>query len=176
MSSLLSPFGERSTTLVAACFDTRASAELAAAGLNKASEGGEKVYLILPNDAHAAEKLEPESRGIVRTLWRSHLLFGVFATLIGAGAGLGLVALPWPAAASSPGFAVLFSAVFGLFAGLMLAGLVSLRPDHGYVIDKVMQAVRRGRWAVVMHPLNRVRARVAAQALEATGAHPLLSL
>ena len=44
---------------------------------------------------------------------------------------------------------------FGVVAGLMLGGLVSLRPDHDLYINKVYEALGEGRSAVVVHAFSR---------------------
>lgn len=173
MHAPLSPFGEHSLTLVAAVFDDPARAEQAAAALRH--EPGQHTTVIRPGDARAARKLEPEQHGIWRTLLRSHALFMPAGALVGALAALALAAF-WPAAASSPYFTMLFLALMGGFFGGLVAGLLTLRPDHGIVIRRVRAALGRGACAVVVHPVNEMRARAAMAALERAGAVPLRSL
>jgi hypothetical protein len=37
------------------------------------------------------------------------------------------------------------------FLGLLLAGAISLRPDHDLVVAKARKAAGEGRWTVVVH-------------------------
>jgi hypothetical protein len=64
----------------------------------------------------------------------------------------------------------------GTFFGMLLAGLVSLRPDHGIVVGQLRSALRRGRWAVVAHPSSEAHARAALAAFRAEGGVAIRSL
>lgn len=174
MSSTLSPFGERSLTLVIGLFDDPSQAERTAAELRH--EPGQHTVVIHPHDPQADRKLEPEQHGIWRTLVRSHALLIPLGALAGLLAAWALVAGDWAAAALSPGMAMLFLGVAGSFFGGMLAGLLTLRPDHGIVIRRVRRAVARGAHAVVVHPLNAMRASAALATLTRAGAVPIRSL
>jgi hypothetical protein len=147
----VSPFGEKSLTLVAATFSDQARATDAATEL-RADMPHVEVDLVRPHDADFARKMEPESAGIWRTAIRSHLLLGPAGLLVGALVAATLVALEWPAAVTSPMLTTLFLATLGLFAGLMLAGLFTLRPDRGSVTLSIRRRNRAGQWAVVAHP------------------------
>lgn len=110
-----------------------------------------QVQLILPGDRRAGRRLEPESHGIFVTLLRAHAALGI----AGAVAGLGVFGALWasgvPFVVASPvlaGIAIVFLATM---AGLMLGGLMTLRPDHDVYIHKVREACAGGRSAVVVH-------------------------
>ena len=45
--------------------------------------------------------------------------------------------------------------LFGTMFGLMVGGLLTIRPDHEAVIAPVREGVKSGRWAVVVHPASR---------------------
>ncbi|MFO1337074.1 MAG: hypothetical protein U1F53_02385 [Burkholderiaceae bacterium] len=167
----LNPFGERSLTLVAASFADHRAAERAAGVLKQSPALDGEVAVIDPGDPLARRKLEPEQRGIFATLLRSHLILGT------AGLGVGLlvawVAIAvWTAAAASPGFVLLFAGLMGGFIGMMVAGLITLRPDHGLVLLGVREALRRGRSAVVVRPLSQACAKQAFRLLRQAGAVP----
>jgi hypothetical protein len=168
-------FGEHSTTIVAAEFNDRSAAEHAAAALNEDEGLRGEVTVIGPDDPRVARQLEPEQRGIWHTAVRSHLLLGTVGAAAGAAAAGLLIAWPWPAAQSSPGLTILAAVVFGAFAGMLLAGLLTLRPDHGRVIRAVHEALARRHWAVVVRPLNAERAARAVDRLRAVGGAPLRS-
>lgn len=174
MTQLNSPFGEKSRTLVAGVFDTAHAAERLAAQLRY--EPGLHTVVVHPDDAKIARKLEPEERGIWRTLLRSHAIFMPVGALIGAAIAFGLIHGQWPGAASSPVLATLFLSMMGAFFGGFTAGLLTLRPDHGIVIREVRSALGRGRHAVIVHPLSELRARAAVTAIERAGAAALRSL
>lgn len=174
MNHPTSPFGEKSLTLVAGVFESASNADRLAAQLRL--EPGLHTVVVHPDDAHIARKLEPEEKGIWRTLLRSHARFMPIGAFIGATVAFGLIQGQWPGAASSPMMAVLFLSVIGAFFGGFFAGLLTLRPDHGIVIRQVRAALRRGRHAVIVHPLNELRARRAVAAIEGAGAAAVRSL
>ena len=81
---------ELSNSKVAAIFADPASARETAARLRQALQLEEaQVQLISPGDPRPGRKLEPESRGIFRTMMRAHLRLG----LMGAAAGAVLFAV-----------------------------------------------------------------------------------
>lgn len=172
--SSVSPFGEKSITLVAASFDARQGAENAVSTLEKDAHLSGAAQIIAPGDPTFVRKLEPEQRGIWRTAIRSHLLLGISGAVLGAIVAAVLV-LTWPAAASSPGFTFLFATVFGAMIGMMFGGLLTLRPDHGVVIQRVRKWLRWGRWVVVVRPVSEAYASTAYNMLKGLGAKPIRS-
>lgn len=172
----MSLFGERSLTLVAAAFNDRQRAETAASILKEDPDLYGQVAIVQPGDKHVGRKLEPENRGIWRTLVRSHVILGIGGLCVGLAVAAFLVALPWPAAADSPWFTALFAGVMGAFIGGMLGGLVTLRPDHGIVIRQVRDRLAHGQCAVIVHPLSESRAKDAFDILQGAGGAPVRSL
>ncbi len=170
-------FGERSLTKVAGIYPVRAAAE---AGLEQLRNGAgltrAQVRLLRPGDVEPSHRdlfgraAEPESAGLARTLVRTHLLGAV------AGAVLGLALFLWlsradnPLIAGSPAVAFVAIVGFGITFGLMVAGLIALRPDHIMLISQLRSALRANRWVVVAHPVNREQAAQAKAALLATQA------
>lgn len=176
--NMVSLFGERSLTLVAATFADRRSAADAATEL-RADMPQSEVSLVRPSDAGFARKMEPESQGIWRTAIRSHLVLAPAGLALGAVVAatlVALVALGWPAAASSPMLATLFFATLGLFAGLMLAGLLTLRPDRSRVTLSIRRRSRAGKWAVVAHPTSPEQSERAVARLRKAGGTVIRSL
>ena len=113
------------------------------------------VKLIYPQDEHAAEKLEPETREIGATLFSSHLILGAAGTVIGLVAAT-LVSLFGPTfAQSSPYLLHLALGMVGLFFGLFVAGAVTLRPDHDPLINETLDASRQSFWAVIVQARDR---------------------
>lgn len=173
--NMVSLFGERSLTLVAATFADRRSAADAATEL-RADMPQSEVSLVRPSDAGFARKMEPESQGIWRTAIRSHLVLAPAGLALGAVVAATLLALGWPAAASSPMLATLFFATLGLFAGLMLAGLLTLRPDRSRVTLSIRRRSRAGKWAVVAHPTSPEQSERAVARLRKAGGTVIRSL
>ncbi len=148
--------GEVSNSKVAAVFANEATAREVAARVRATLQLADaQVQVITPDDRRPGRKLEPESHGIFRTIIRAHVRLG----LVGAVAGavtfgvLWAMGLPW--IVNSAVLAAAVFVAFGTVGGLMLGGLVSLRPDHDLYINKVYDALGEGRSAVVVHAFSR---------------------
>src|SRR5690554_4459012 len=90
MSTLSPVTGEASDTKVAAIFDSEGSARRIAAVLRRELRlRPSQVQVITHHDRHPARKLEPEDRGIFRTMVVAHVKLG----LVGGGVGVLLFAL-----------------------------------------------------------------------------------
>jgi len=72
--------------------------------------------------------------------------------------------------------ATLFFATLGLFAGLMLAGLLTLRPDRSRVTLSIRRRSRAGKWAVVAHPTSPEQSERAVARLRKAGGAVIRSL
>jgi hypothetical protein len=154
-------FGERSLTKVAALFTDKAQAEeVAQQVLEVVGLDAPQVYLVGPPDGAAvnspafSRKMEPEQAGIWRTLIRTHVIFGTLGLVAGVLVYLGFVLADTAAVKSTPGMSLVAMIFFGGLIGLLFGGLLTARPDHAFVIATVRRAIRRGRWAVVIHPLT----------------------
>lgn len=161
-------FGEKYLTKVAAVFDDGEQARAAAERVVRESGiASEQVRVLRPDDPAMARKLEPETRGIARTLARSHLTLGVAGLLVGLGAALVLIALDFILFTWNPLYTVIAFGFFGAIAGLLLGGLVSLRPDHDRLIAWVRASARDGQWFVLVHARDHQEERRAREALQA---------
>jgi hypothetical protein len=170
-------FGERSLTLVAALFHDADAADRAAKRLREdRAMRDAKVQVVSPHDPNLELKLEPEPAGIWRTLLRTHARLGVVGLVLGLLTGGVLVAAGLPAFVSAPMVATVALGVFGLFGGMLLAGLLSIRPDHEVVITAVRERTAGGDWAVVAHPTSERNASLAADELKAAGGEVVRSL
>jgi hypothetical protein len=162
-------FGERSLTTVAALFGQAEDARDAAEHIVRDARLPEKQVKVLgPGDPTLERKLEPEEPGIVHTLIRSHATLGVIGLIVGLliGGVLILAGVGW--AVASPFYTVGVAAVFGAVGGMMVGGLISIRPDRSLLDAKVETAVQQGRWAVIVHPVNRGEEKRALNVLEHT--------
>ncbi|MDO9007152.1 MAG: hypothetical protein Q8K57_16005 [Thiobacillus sp.] len=157
-------FGERSLTKVAALFATKSVAEDVAQQVKvMAGLDDPQVYVVGPPDGGAvnspafSRKLEPEQAGIWRTLVRAHVVAGTAGVIAGVLVYLGFLLAASAAVKSSPGVSLVAMVFFGGLIGLLLGGLLTARPDHVRVITAVRRAIRRGRWAVVIHPVTQLQ-------------------
>jgi hypothetical protein len=162
--------GEVSNSKLAAVFASRAAAAEAVDALVAGTDvEATQVKLIAPGERDIGIKLEPEGRNIWRTIVVSHARLGV----LGAFAGLVLFAvLTWIGVAfvvNSPWAAAGVCLFFGAIAGLMLGGLVSLRPDHTPYIAAARAARDHGQTTVLVHALSAEQRSRAAEFLAGRG-------
>ena len=162
--------GELSNHKVAAVFVSATEAQRAADAVHaELFLGGAQVQLIRPGDARTSKKLEPESQGIWRTIVVAHVRLGVFGLILGAVAFGVLYAIGPPFIVNSPIAALLVLLFFGTVAGLLLAGLVSLRPDHDRYVEASRDLMETGHTTVVVHALTSQQRSAAAEFLRAHG-------
>ncbi|MDZ3822812.1 MAG: hypothetical protein U0S76_04350 [Pseudoxanthomonas sp.] len=128
-----------------------------------------QVRVIAPGAADVGLQLEPEGGGIRRTLIVAHLWLGLAGIVVGALLFVLLVVTGVPFVVSSPWAAGLALVGFGAVAGLLLGGLVSLRPDHDPYIHATRDALATGRTAVVVHALSSAQRAQAAELMAAQG-------
>ena len=165
-------FGERSVTKVAGLFATRSGAEIAMHDLlGSCRLSATQVNVLSPLDGNPARDeardraVEPEQRGIWLTVIRAHLSMGLLGLLAGVLLYAALMAMDNAALRSTPGMGLVALAGFGATFGLMLGGVLALRPAHGRVIGIVRGGLQRGQWAVVAHPLDSRQTRQAMASL-----------
>jgi hypothetical protein len=121
-----------------------------------------QLRLIAPEEVDLDIALEPEGGNLWRTLVVAHVRLG----LVGALAGLVLFVVLWssgvPYVVGSPWAAAAVAIVFGAIAGLLLGGLVLLRPDHSPYIEAARRAREEGQTTIIVHALSAAqRARAA---------------
>lgn len=162
--------GELSNSKLAAVFPHEGAARAAAQALSAAlSLSPAQVQVITPTELHPGRKLEPESSGIWRTIMIAHVRLGIAGAIAGVVLFVVLYALGLPFIVNSPvaaGLALLF---FGAVAGLMLGGLVSLRPDHDRYVEATRDAMAEGNTTVVVHAFSADQRDKAAELLRAQG-------
>ncbi|HKK02631.1 MAG TPA: hypothetical protein VKA17_01785 [Gammaproteobacteria bacterium] len=152
MADVVSLSGEKYNHEVAAVFGAGEPAEKAAREVREALElRAVQVEVLHPGDKALGRSLEPESRGIFETLVRAHFWLGVAGAMAGFLLYLLLSFTGLPMVTNSPVIAGVVMVGFGAVIGLMLGGLVTLRPDHDPYIFRVRAAVRDGQSAVLVH-------------------------
>jgi len=168
---------ELSNSKVAAIYPNAELAKSQAARLRQAmrlSDG--QVQVLSPGVRHAGRKLEPESHNIFRTMIWAHVRLGVIGALAGLLVYIALRMADIPAVDQSPWLSWLMLVMYGGVFGLMLGGLVTLRPDHDRYVMRVQQALREGDSAVVVHATSAEQKAQAKQFLEAGGAETASTL
>ena len=170
MSRILPITGELSNSKLAAVFTRKSAAQRAAQGVASAlSLGAAQVQVIAPDEPHPGRKLEVESRGIWRTIIAAHLILGIVGAMVGVLVFAVLNAIGVQFIVNSPVAAELVMLFFGGVAGLMLGGLVSLRPDHDRYVEAARDAMSAGNSTVVVHAFSAGQRDRAAEFLRARG-------
>lgn len=147
--------GETYSSKVAAVFDGEQAARNAAHQiLIEGDIRAEQVSVVQPHDEHLGRKIEPESQGIAWTLVKSHLYLGLAGAFVGVVAAIVTVTAELSPFSSAPLVTLGFGLAVGVVAGLLAAGLYSLRPDHLALIARLRTAAGEGRWAVIVHVRN----------------------
>jgi hypothetical protein len=143
---------ERYPHVVDAVFrDERHARDAATALAAKGGLSDEQIDLVRPNDPQRAEKLEPESSDIFRTILRSHAALGVIGVVVGLILASILIGAGFDFAQTRPGWVYGIFAVVGGLIGMLGAGVVSVRLDHERVIAETRDASTHGEWTVVAH-------------------------
>ncbi|GAB3505247.1 riboflavin biosynthesis protein RibA [Pseudoxanthomonas daejeonensis] len=177
MNLLSSVTGEMSDSKVAAVFDSEAEARAIARQVQHmlgAQQG--QVQVITPLDTRPGRKMEPEGRGIFRTILVAHYKLGLIGLAMGATLFAVLYMSGLEAVVLSPGLAAALIVGYGGVFGLMAGGLVSLRPDHSPYVAKVRTALKEGRCAVVVHAFDDAQRDRAQEMLAAHGGDTIRTL
>lgn len=162
--------GERSNSKLAAVFATAEAATAAAREVTAALNLGDaQVQLLTPGELAPGRRLEPESHGIWRTIVVAHARLGMAGVVAGLLAFAVLYAMGIAFVLRSPVASALLLLAFGGIAGLMLGGLVALRPDHDRYLLAAREAMEEGRPTVVVHAFSAAQADQAADFLRARG-------
>ena len=164
-------FREQSLTKLAASFRDPTRAAHVADDLRRLPHMHRgQVQVIHPNDGDWGRKVEPEGVGIWRTAVRAHLTCGVVGLVAGALVFAGLYAFGERIVMAAPSITLFAVLMFATMFGLMIGGVLTVRPDHEELLDAVRQAVAAGLWTVVVHPVSGEQERAALHKLRATGA------
>ena len=158
---------------VGARFDSRAAAKnaverlaaqgIAAAQVEIVDESGEMQV------ARAAER-----RATRKALIRWHVLLGAAGLVAGVLCWLFAWYARLPLALAMPGLMLFVAAAFGAVAGLLLGGLLSMRPTKGWLAAAAHDDARAGDFPVVVHATDRDQAHRAREILAAANGDPYL--
>ena len=164
-------FGEHSLSKVAAVYDSEAAAQTAARQIRQLPHmQGRQVQIVRPLDHDWGRRVEPEGLGIWRTAIRAHVTCAAIGFAVALLGFVGLWAAGVTAVTSTPVMTLMIMLTFGTIFGLLVGGLLTIRPDHEAVVEPVRKAVNHGQWSVVIHPCSYRQRVEATRALGDTGA------
>lgn len=122
--------------------------------MNELSLNQQQISLVAPHDLNYERKIEPNSQKVGRTLFKTHAIGGSCGIALGLIGGI-ILGLYGPTyTQSSATLTIAAAGLFGLFAGLLVAGLFSLRPDQDAVVNETRQATEENKWVIVIHTHN----------------------
>lgn len=141
---------EKHTGRVAAVYDDKDSANAAKQKLIDNGISPTVISIVKPDDSNISRKIEPESHGIAKTIVKSHGWLGLIGMILGALIATLLVTSGPEMTQSSPMFTYIAFIFFGLIFGMMLAGAISIRPDHDPLITKTVEASQENHWTLIV--------------------------
>ncbi|AXR06448.1 hypothetical protein [Salinimonas sediminis] len=139
-------------TQIAAVFETEQDARESVSALTTTAHiDAQQITLIDPQDSDFGRKIEDDSNKLGKHMWRAHLWLGAFGLALGLAVAWALVNFGPQLTQNNPLFTYIAMISPGIFVGLFVAGLISLRPDRSEIIDTVRHALRRKHYAVVVN-------------------------
>lgn len=158
---------EKHPAKVAGIFKTEDDARTARKALmDKGKFASKVINVVKPEDPNLSKKIEPESHGIAKTILKSHGVLGIVGLFAGFILASILVAAGPTFAQSSPLPTYLALGFFGLLLGLMVAGAITLRPDHDPLINETIEASHQQQWTVIVQTDDRDAVHKAKEILE----------
>jgi hypothetical protein len=168
---------EKASHKVAATFTAQHRAAAAAQALGRTPIASElQIRLLQPGQPGVDRALEPEQARIFQTILRAHGWLGLAGAIAGGLVFLVLWSMGVLMVTQSPFAAVGAMMGFGLVAGLLLGGLVSLRPDHDPYIAAVHRSLEEGHCVVLVHAPSSAAAAEAQALLDEEGGQTVRTL
>ena len=162
--------GEQSDHKIAGITQDQAAAEATVDRLREQlALSAAAVRLLKPEDDEVNRTLEPESRGIWKTLVRGHVWLAGVGAIIGLLVFLVMLLLEVRFVVDNPLAAGLALFAFCTVGGLLLGGALTLRPDHVPFLVAARAALRKGQAVVVVHAETMEQRRQARQILDQAG-------
>lgn len=177
MKQSLDVTGESLDHKLGAIFEDEARAKSAADSL-RGLEGldEERVFVLRPGDKHPGWELEPEDKGIWRTLVRAHIKLGLVGFALGLALYIVLTGLGVSFVVFNPFASAAVLIALCTILGLMLGGLITIRPDHIPYIVTAQEALREGKYVVAVHASSHDQLRRAKAELDSLNAKTFSSL
>jgi len=146
---------EKHTGRVAAIYGNESAAKAAKQKLIDNGIPPGTINIVRPDDSNISKKIEPDSHGIAKTIVKSHGWLGLFGMIAGVLIATILVTSGPEMTQSSPMFTYIVFIFFGLIFGMMLAGAISIRPDHDPLITKTIESSQEHQWTVIVQTDDR---------------------
>ncbi|MFC4700447.1 hypothetical protein ACFO4O_09780 [Glaciecola siphonariae] len=118
--------------------------------VNKFELNPAAAKVIEPGSKAASHKLEGSSDKIGESMLWLHLLYGSLGLFAGLGLGWLLVNFGPNFTQLNPTFTYIAMLSPGLFIGLFLSGLLSLKPQHDAVNQAAVAAVNNKEWTLII--------------------------
>lgn len=118
-------------------------------GLNEKS-----IKIIEPQDDATGEKLEGSSKSVGRKMLSLHLVYPLVGLIIGMIIAFLLVSYGPLFTQNSPMFTYVALISPGIFIGVFVAGLRSLKPEHDGVNMTTVNAKQNNRWTLLVKTNN----------------------
>lgn len=112
----------------------------------------EALTIIEPTDADLGEKLRDENRG--RDSLYSHFIYPLGSLTVGMTIALALVEFGPLLMRSNPILTLMAVISFGLFLGVLYAGLRVLKPEHHAINLHTAKAQRKNYWTLLVKTQN----------------------
>lgn len=159
---------------VGAKFTSMEAAERAVMRLESKGIAAAQVE-ILAGDGRMHVARGVERRATRRALIRWHVLLGAAGLLL----GVLLWLFAWYSGATlvlaMPALMLVIAAIFGALAGMLVAGLLALRPDKGWIAAAARDDARAGDVPVIVHATGRQQAHKAREILAQSHGDPYLA-
>lgn len=137
---------------IASVFESKENAHRAIQNVVKTSViEAPQITLVEPGDTEFNRKLEGDSKALGNMMWYSHLILGAAGLIIGLIVAYFLVEFGPALTKQNPLFTYVAMISPGLFVGIFVAGLISLRPDRTKIIEVVRKAIKSKHYAVIVN-------------------------
>lgn len=146
---------EKHTGRVAAVYGDEVSANAAKQKLIDNGISRSVISIVKPEDKSISRKIEPESQNIYKTIIKSHGWLGLIGAIIGIVIATGLVTAGPEMTQSNPIYTYFVFIFFGVVFGMMIAGAISIRPDHDPLITKTVEASHEQHWTLIVQTDDR---------------------
>ncbi len=148
MSNITNNLGD---SRIAAIYSSQDGVEQAKAIiLRKLGLPESKVKIIRPSDEQTSRKLEGKSQPIGKKMLNLHFVYGFYGLLVGMGLAFLLVEFGPDFTTQNPFFTYIALISPGLFIGLFIAGLLSLKPQRDRLNQDVVAHKNNNDWTLVI--------------------------
>ncbi|WP_017443817.1 hypothetical protein [Gayadomonas joobiniege] len=143
---------------VSAVYPTREQTESVAKHLKEEAHLTEQdIKIVPPQDDSLHNKLQPEDKGVRKTLSSTHIILAALGATFGflVATYLDFSGVTFVLEQPFVSYAVLciIFAMLGMFA----AGLISLRPDQDPLMQSARDANQHNKWVLIVHAKNKIQ-------------------